>query len=117
MNRRVERLNQFLRQELSQLLMRGLNDPRIPQLVTVTRVETSVDLRYARVHISVMGTSEEKAIAVATLQAAAGFLQRELRPRLKLRYVPSLTFRLDDSIEEGARMLQAIQELPAAREP
>ena len=116
MSRRLERINELLRQELSQLLARELNDPRIPLLVTVTRVETSADLRHARVHISVMGASEEQRTAVDTLQSAAGFLQRELRPRLTLRFVPVLNFKLDHSIQEGARILRAIEEHPASKE-
>jgi len=117
MNRRLERINELLRQELSQVLDRELKDPRIPLLVTVTRVETSADLRHAQVHISVMGTSEEQRTAVDTLQSASGFLRRELRPRLQLRFVPILSFKQDHSIQEGARILRAIEELPTPREP
>ena len=117
MSRRFERVNELLRQELSQLLARDLNDPRIPLLVTVTRVETSADLRYAQVYVSVMGDSGEQHIAVDTLQSAAGFIQRGLRPKLKLRFVPVLSFKLDHSLEEGARMLRAIEDLPIAKEP
>ncbi len=117
MSRRLERVNELLRQELSNLVARELSDPRLSLLLTITRVETSADLRSARVFVSVMGDEEEKNTAVSTLQSAAGFLRRALRPRLLLRYVPSLTFRLDESIEEGARMLKAIEELPITKEP
>ena len=112
MSRRLERVNELLRQELSQLVARELRDPRVPLLVTITRVDTSVDLQHARVYISVMGDSEEKGAAMAALQSAAGFLRRTLRPRLAMRYVPILSFHLDESIEEGDRMLRAIEELP-----
>ena len=74
MSRRLERVNELLRQELSQLVARELNDPRIPLLVAITRVEASADLQYARVHVSVMGGDEEKQATITTLQAAAGFL-------------------------------------------
>ena len=112
MSRRLERVNELLRQEISQLVARELSDPRVPLLVTITRVDTSVDFHHARVYISVMGDSDEKRVAVATLQSAAGFLRRMLGPRLTMRYNPTLSFRLDESIEEGDRMLRAIEELP-----
>ena len=117
MSRRLERVNELLRQELSQLLAQELNDPRMPFLISITRVETSVDLQHARVFISVMGGNEEKRTAMTTLGAAAGFLHRELKPRLALRYIPTLSFRLDESIEKGAQMLRAIEELSTTNEP
>lgn len=116
MGRRVERINELLRQELSQLLARDLNDPRIPLLLTVTRVEASTDLRYAQVYVSVMADSEQQRVAVDTLQSAAGFIQRALRPKLKLRFVPTLSFRLDHSLEEGAHMLKVIGDIPITKE-
>ena len=112
MSRRLERVNELLRHELSQLVAQELHDPRIPVLVTITRVESSVDLRYARVYISVMGDSVEKRETMDALHSAAGFLRRTLKPRLVMRHIPILSFRLDESIEEGSRMLRAIEELP-----
>ena len=116
MNRRLQRVNELLRKELSQILVRELNDPRVPPMVTITRVNTSVDLHYARVFVSVMGDSEEKLTAVTTLQSAAGFLRQALKPHLALRHIPALAFSLDESLEEGARMLQAIDELSSTKE-
>ena len=112
MSRRLERVNELLRHELSQLVARELHDPRIPILVTITRVESSVDLRYARVYFSVMGDSVEKSETMDALQSAAGFLRRTLKPRLVMRHIPILSFRLDESIEEGNRILRTIEELP-----
>ena len=117
MSRRTQRINELLRQELSWLLAKEMNDPRLPLLVTITHVEVAADLRYARVFVSIMGSDEEKRSVVRILQAAAGFLQRSLKPRLALRYVPGLSFRLDESIEEGARMLQTMDRLDSSREP
>ena len=111
MSRRTERVNELLRKELSWLLAKEMNDPRLPMLVTITGVEVSMDLRHAKVFVSIMGSDEEKASTTKILQAAAGFLHRQLKPRLSLRYVPSLSFRLDESIEEGDRMLQIMDNL------
>ncbi len=111
MSRRTERVNELLRKELSWLLAKEMNDPRLPLLVTITRVDISADLRQAKVFISIMGDGEEKQVTVRMLQAASGFLRRELRPRLTLRYVPALLFQLDESIEEGAQMLQIMDKM------
>ena len=115
MSRRLERLNALFRQELSDLLLRGVRDPRLAQLVTITRVDISPDLTIAKVHVSVMGTVEEKASTMEGLTAAAAYLRRELAQRLTIRRIPSLTFRLDETMEEAAHVLDLIDRV--AREP
>ena len=117
MSIRTQRVNELLRKELSWLLANAMHDPRVPLLVSITRVDTSLDLRHATVYISIMGEAKEKQDAVRTLQAAAGFLHRELMPRVELRYVPALSFKLDDSIEEGARTLQMLDQLQEPPRP
>lgn len=109
--RRMARVNDAIRRELSELLMRETKDPRIEGLLSVTAVNTSADLRYARVYVSVMGTEEEKRRVQEGLAAAAGFLRRCLADRLTLRYIPEITFERDDSIERGSRLLELINEV------
>ncbi|MBI4200748.1 MAG: 30S ribosome-binding factor RbfA [Chloroflexi bacterium] len=116
MTRRTERVNGLLRRELSEILAQVMRDPRLPKLLSLTRVEVTGDLRQAQVFVSVMGGAEEKKSTLKTLQAAAGFLHRELKPRLALRYVPTLSFHLDESIEEGARVLQLMERLDSSSE-
>ena len=116
MSRRLERINGLLRQELSEISARELRDPRLPVLFTITRVEVASDLRHAKVFVSILGDSEEQLKAMEALQSAAGFLQRELRPRLQLRYVPILLFHLDHSLEEGHEMLRAIENISSNKE-
>lgn len=111
MSRRVERLNDLIRSEISDLLRREVKDPRLSGFVTITHVDTSVDLRYSKVFVSVMGTEEERKEAFAGLAAASGFLRRQLRGRLTLRRVPELDFHNDDSIERGGRVLKLIKEV------
>ena len=111
MSRRTERVNELLRKELSWLLAKEMNDPRLPLLVTITSVDISADLRQAKISISIMGDGEEKLATVRILQAASGFLRKELKPRLTLRHVPALLFQLDESIEEGAHMLQIMDKM------
>ena len=111
MSRRQDRANGLLRQELGQLLSRELSDPTIPLLTSVTGVDTSADLRYARVTVSVMGSPEEKAAALSSLRRAAGFVRKELARRLSLRYTPELWFSIDESMEEEAHLQEIIDRL------
>ena len=106
MPRRIERVNELLRQEISQLLARQIKDPRLLVVITITRVRTSSDLRSAEVFLSVMGDPETKLAAVKGIRSAASFLRRELRPRLTLRHTPFLTFSLDESLEETGHLLE-----------
>ena len=108
MTRRMGRVNELIREELSVLLLHELKDPRIVAMTTVTHVETSPDLEHARVYVSVMGTDEERAGAMQGLKSAEGFLRRSLAGRVKMRRVPALNFALDTSMEEGAQMLELI---------
>lgn len=114
MSRRMDRVNVLLRQQISELLAQELKDPRIKTIVSITRVDTSVDLRHARVSVSVMGPAEEKAGAMAVLNRAAGFLRRELRSRVVLKNLPDLHFVLDESLEEGSRVLGMLDRLAEA---
>ena len=111
MRRRIMRLNHLLRQELSDLLLRQVNDPRLTAMVSITEVEVTPDLRYARVFVSVLGSPEEKKNVLIGLRSATKFLRHELSDRLDLRHVPWLTFFQDDSIERGARILSMLHEL------
>ena len=111
MSRRVDRINGVLRQEISQLISRQINDPRLNAFVTITQVETSSDLRTARVFLSVMGDRETRDRALEGIQSAATFLRRELRDRLTLRYTPFLTFVLDDSLENADHLLRLMDRI------
>ena len=108
---RIGRINEEIQRELSEQLRR-LKDPRVSQtgMVSVTRVDTTGDLRYARVYISVLDKSQEKDV-LKGLKSAGGYLRREIGARLQLRYTPELVFQLDDSIAQGAHILDLIEEL------
>ena len=117
MTRRTERINDQLREEISDLLHRQVKDPRLQGLVSLTEVETTPDLKHARVFVSVLGSDEEKTEAMRGLQAASGFLRHALLGRLQnLKQVPALEFRLDDSIERGSRLLQLLREVEPGSE-
>jgi ribosome-binding factor A len=111
MPRRIDRINMLLRQEISQLLSRQIKDPRLAGVVSITRVETSADLRTARVFVSVLGDPAAKQSALEGIQSAAAFLRHELRDRLTLRYIPFLHFVLDESIERSDRLFQIMDRI------
>lgn len=107
---RQEKLAELIAVELSDLLRTRIKDPRVG-FASITHVEVSGDLRHAKVFVSVMGTQEEQAETIKGLKHAAGFLRHELASRLVLRYMPEITFKLDTSIEEGARILDLIRQV------
>ncbi|MEE8471203.1 MAG: 30S ribosome-binding factor RbfA [Dehalococcoidia bacterium] len=109
--RRMQRVNDLIREEISELLRREVRDPRLGGLISVTEVITTPDLRHARVFVSVMGTEEEKKQAEKGLAAAAGFLRRGLGERLTLRSIPELSFERDESIEHGSHILELIKKV------
>lgn len=108
---RIGRINEEIQRELSDQL-RHLKDPRISQtgMVSITRVDTTGDLRYARIYISVLDKSQEAEV-LKGLKSAAGFLRRELGRLLRLRYTPELQFIADDSIAHGAHILEVLRQM------
>ena len=118
MSRRTSRVSELLREEISDLVQRDLKDPRLEgALLSVTEVEVSAGLRTATVFVSHLGAVEEREDALAGLQSASSWLERELRRRLRMRRTPSLTFQFDPSIERGARLASTIAELARDRDP
>lgn len=111
---RIGRINEEIQRELSGQLRR-LKDPRVSQvgMVSITRVDTTGDLRYARVYISVLDKAQEKEV-LKGLKSAAGFLRRELGHALQLRYTPELQFIGDNSIQHGAHILEMLRQVERA---
>jgi ribosome-binding factor A len=116
MSQRTERINELLRQEITAVLTREVSDPRIG-FVTLTDVETAPDLRHARVWVSVIGGKSERDETLAALNRAMVFVRRELGTRLRLKRIPELHVRLDDTAERGTRVLQLLHELEEGRLP
>jgi ribosome-binding factor A len=109
MSDRMRRVNESVRQVLSEALPE-LKDPRIG-FVTVTGVDTSADLRQARVYVSVLGSKRKREQTLAGLAAAHGVLQASLARELRMKRTPTLAFEYDPSVEEGVRMSKLIDEL------
>jgi len=107
---RINRINEEIQKELSSLL-RTVKDPRVQDtMISITRVETTPDLRYTKVYVSFLQEEKVKD-AMAGLKSAAGYLRRQLGSNLKLRYAPEIVWALDDSITYGAKMLNLINSL------
>ncbi len=112
MSRRSERTSKLIQREISELLEREVNDPRLSKLISVTEVELSLDLRHAKIFVSTLGSEiNNKEDLLAGFNNASGFLRKELAAHLKLKYTPQLSFHYDDSIERGARLLKLMGEL------
>lgn len=116
MSQRTDRVDELLRQEIGAILARDVADPRIG-FATITQVETAPDLRHAKVWVSVIGDTAEREATVAALGRAMVFVRRELGTRLRLRRIPDLHVRLDDTAERGTRVLQLLHELEEGHVP
>ena len=111
---RIGRINEEIQRELADQLRR-LKDPRVSQvgMVSITRVDTTSDLRYARVYISALNCADEKGL-MKGLKSAAGYLRHELGQAIDLRYTPELQFFMDDSIAHGAHILALLNHVKPA---
>ena len=106
---RMRRINEVLREVVGAAIVNDLSDPRIG-FVTVTSVETSPDLRTAKVFVSVLGDEEEREATLAALRSSHGVLQSRIAAETRMKRTPTLTFRYDDTIEKGARINELLEE-------
>ncbi len=107
---RTVRLDEQFREEISKLLMKGLKDPRIG-FVTISRVEISNDLSFAKVFVSVLGSDREKAASLIGLRNSAGFIRTYLGKALKIRKIPQLNFLLDESLDHAMHIEEILADL------
>jgi len=111
--KRLDRVNQLVKEEISMLLQRELKDPRLG-FVTVTEVDTSKDLRQAKIFVSVLGGDEQWKGSLTALSSARGFVRNWLRHHLELRVTPELDFRPDHSLEHAARIQSLLKQVRAS---
>lgn len=116
MTARTDRVDELLRQEIGDLIAREIGDPAVG-FATVTDVETTPDLRHAKVWVSVIGQPEARQASVRALQHAMPFIRAQLGRRLRIKRIPEFTVRLDESVDRGARVLKLIGELQAGVAP
>lgn len=111
-NRRVSRVAELIKREVSQMLLNGIKDDRVGTgMVSVTDVDVSGDLQHAKIYVSIYGTEEAKAETMAGLKSATGYVRSELGARVRLRRTPEVIFIEDRSIERGTRVLTLLNQL------
>jgi ribosome-binding factor A len=115
-NRRAQKVAEAVREVVSMAILTELQDPRIRD-VTVTYVEVSGDLRYAKVHVSVMGDEARQDLSLKGLQSAVGFLQAKVGDRLALRFTPRLSFLLDQGVKNSIAVARILREVLPAEQP
>lgn len=111
-NRQI-RINDEIMRETAIIIRSELKDPRIKTLVSVTKADTTADLKYCKIYISVLGTDEEKQETLEGLKSCSGFIRKELARRINLRNTPELKFVLDDSLDISFRMDELIKKANA----
>ncbi|AFY47378.1 ribosome-binding factor A [Nostoc sp. PCC 7524] len=115
-NRRVSRVAELIKREVSQMLIHGIKDDRVGTgMVSVTDVDVSGDLQHAKIYVSIYGTEEAKAETMAGLKSATGFVRSELGARVRLRRTPEVIFIEDRSIERGTKVLSLLNKLQDER--
>src|SRR5207249_6379391 len=108
---RPEKVAHLMRREVAEILQERLRDPRVSAMVSVTDVEVTNDLSFAKVFVSIMGDAAERASTLEALAHAAGFVRHELGPRLGLREVPEIRFVHDESLDRGARVEELLKRI------
>jgi len=104
-NHRSDKVGEAIKRELADMIRDEMKDPRIKGLISITHVEATKDLRYAKVYVSILSDDEEERnITLKVLEGAGGHLRSELAKLLKIRYTPQLIFKFDESIEYGAKI-------------
>jgi ribosome-binding factor A len=115
-NRRVSRVAELIKREVSQMLLNGIKDDRVGTgMVSVTDVDVSGDLQHAKIFVSIYGTKEAKAETMAGLKSATGYVRSELGARVRLRRTPEVLFVEDSSIERGTKVLSLLNQLEQQR--
>ena len=115
-NRRISRVAELIKREVSQMLLNGIKDDRVGMgMVSVTGVDVSGDLQHAKIYVSIYGTEEAKAETMAGLKSATGFVRSELGARVRFRRTPEVIFIEDPSIERGTKVLSLLNQLQNQR--
>ena len=113
--KRSDKVADLIQKEISEMLLRGLKDPRIG-FVTITKVTVSEDCRMAKIYFSVVGSPEEREISTEGLNSAKGYVRKELGRRIRMKYTPEITFQFDPSIEYAIHIGEVIEQVRKERE-
>lgn len=108
---RAGRINEEVRREVSDIIQHELKDPRVNTMVSVTKVDVTKDLRYAKIYVSIFGDEESKNSTLEALKNSSGFIRREVGHRINLRYTPEMLIQLDNTIEQGMHIDQILSKI------
>ncbi|MCX7883924.1 MAG: 30S ribosome-binding factor RbfA [Caloramator sp.] len=108
---RTSRLSEEIKKIVSNIIQNELKDPRIPMLTSITHVDVTKDLRYAKIYISVLGDTDKKEKCIEGLKSASGYIRKEVGNKLKARYIPEMVFEIDKSIEHGMHISNILKEI------
>jgi len=114
-SKRIGRISEEIKKIVSGLIRSELKDPRISPLTSITQVEVTKDLRFAKIYISVLGNEEERMDTIKGLESGRGFVRKEIGKNLNLRYTPEPVFHLDNSIEHGIYISKLIDNVTAPK--
>lgn len=110
-NYRNNRINEEIKKELSDIIRNNVKDPRITAMVSITDVNVTKDLRYAKVYVSIYGSNEEIESTFTALKSSSGFMRKELGNRINIRYIPQLIMEKDTSIENGMHIEEILHKI------
>ena len=113
---RTDRLNSLLKEVITEVIKRDVRNPHVAEFVSVTRVQITKDLHYAKVYVSIIGSEQQKAETMDALNSAAGFIAVQASREVVMRYFPELTFRLDDSVDKHMKIEGLLSEINKERE-
>jgi len=113
---RTDRLNSLLKEVISDVIRKQVKNPQVSELTTVTRVEITKDLKYAKVYVSIIGEAHVRLETLKALQSAAGFIAVNASKQVVMRFFPSLTFKLDDSVDKQMQIESIIQDIQKERD-
>lgn len=108
---RIARINSLLKEVIAEVIINEVRDPKVSRFTSITSVEASNDLHFAKVFVSVIGDTTDKEKTITALQTAAGFIAMQASHKVKLRYFPALSFKIDESVEKHLKIEKILQEL------
>ena len=116
MTKRTQRLNSLLKEVISEVISKDVRNPQVAEFTSVTEVDISKDLHHAKVYVSVIGTDQERADTVAALESAAGFIGVHASKKVVMRHFPTLTFRLDTSVDKQLKIDSLLKKIHSEKE-
>ena len=109
--KRTDRLNSLLKEVISEVIKKDVNNPNVSEFLSVTKVEITSDLHYAKIYISIIGSKEETEKTIKALQQAAGFIGMVASKKVVMRYFPALTFKLDNFVEHQENIDRILEKI------